>query len=393
MRVPVAKVTDTHVYFTVPDPAPEVIVLDGPYGAGFKGSIAPGSIPYGAGFKGSIAPGSIPYGVKQIEAATIDLACLEPKAIPDSVTHLHLYDLNAQTVIPASVKHLFVLNFKADSIAFVPDTVTHLYVHVCDRGLAPVDQVHYLFARASVPGWISSKYPQDPKYRYREEYQEFFFDSCFAVVKRTPKAVVPAPTEPCVLVVGKTYTDLVISDAITDTLIVPNAYAGPIRPGSIPERITKLDLTNCSINELEPRAIGETVTHLFLRTLTEKLAVPPSITHLVVWYFQSPMIKYVPSTVTHLYIHTGDSKYAPQDRVHYLFHPSNISDSNLTRFETEKLDVSLELNKPFENMGAVFKREPKKPIANDCSGIILAEITKLNARIDSLVTAVEELAK
>lgn len=392
MKITVAKVTDAHVYFTISEPTPEVIDLP---------------VFHRKGFEGSIAPGSIPHGVKQIDAASVTLGKLEAGAIPDSVTHLHLVTLNDKMVIPPSVKHLFLLDFKPGMIAFVPDTVTHLYIHAWDHELAPPDRVHYLFRRFSIPGWFNRNHTRDVRYCYSEEYQEHLFGSCFAVVKRTPKTVMPT-SESCVLIVGKTYTDLVIPDTIMDTLLGPDGYRGPIRPGSIPRRITKLDLHNNRVTELEPGVIHDAVTHLSLRILTKDMTIPSSVKHLAIYDYAPSMIKYVPLTVTHLYIHVDDRELAPKDRVHYLFRAFYITDRNINLFEAEGLDTSLSTDAiPFEHMKGVIKREPKKPTAkgvvdpkpacpstatcSECSCKAMTKIESLEAQIAALKATVDSL--
>lgn len=336
MRVTVSSIRDGQVWFNIPQPIPEVIRL-----------------PY---FTGLIAPGSIPNGVKQVSATSHVVRELLPGAIPDSVTHLYLIYLSSKIVIPATVKHLFVLDFKADMIAFVPDTVTHLYIHNGDRKQAPPDREHYLYTGALIS--IEKSHKDQTKYVYSEEHREYVLDKDFLVVKRTPKAM------PLTITVGKTYTDLVISDSVTDTLNVPGTYRGLLRSGSIPKRITKVIFCDFGVKELEQGVITDSVTHLSINSLTAQMVIPPSVKHLAVTGFGRDMIKYVPSTVSHLYVYAPYRDAVPKDRVHYVFHLLDSSQHKLKTLENEGFDVSRSFDEPFKHMKLLVKRVPVETLVS-----------------------------
>lgn len=400
MRAQVLTVTEDYVSFDISDPIPEVVVLD---------SFEQPS------FKGSIKPGSIPYGVKQVDAAHVVVEKLIEGAIPNSVTHLFINTLNANTVIPSSVKHLFVLNFETDMTEFVPKTVKCLYIHCWDCSKAPQDWVHYLYIRVCTWRLLGT---EDSRYEYDEEYHKSLFDSSFSVVKRTPKTMSASigPT----LTVGKTYTELIIDDSVTDTLKVPCDYTGLLRPGSIPIRVSRVIFKGKAVTVLEPGVITDSVTHLSVMNLTDEMAIPASVKHLAVMNFKSDMISYVPSTVTHLYVHVTDRMSAPQDRVHYLFYLLHSSAPNLKTLGAGRFDVSLSEDKPFKCMKTIVKRVPVEvltskdallkvpveprtggmergaiPAPNSCvcSNQVLTAIAGLDERITALAVAVEILGQ
>lgn len=366
MRLTILKVTDSQVWFNIPEPVPEVIILPS--------------------FEGSIAPKRIPYGVKRIRSSLTTYNKLTSGAIPSSLTHLCLNQLIEGSIIPPSVRHLFLFNFRKETIALIPKTVTHLYIHYWDHEKAPSDRIHYLFAGLKD---AASEYVRCRAFDHAEEQQETFFDGPFWFVKRIPKL--------CELTVGKTYTELIISDSETDTLVIPEGYKGPIRPGSIPKTITKLDLHNCLFSDLGEDFITDSVTHLFLFSITKQTVIPASVTHLAVEKYCSDTTQYIPSTVTHLYIHISYQCNAPPDRAHYLFWFEQISNDNPLAYKTDKLDASgPHSDMPFECIRSAFKREPREPAV--LSPVTMppsqaaTEIANLRAQVAALTATINKLA-
>lgn len=292
----VSLVKSQYVEFNIPEPVPEAIILPN--------------------FNGTIRPGSIPSQVKRIDAVQGTITELLPGSIPDSVTHLYLEELTSSMVIPSSVTHLVVLDFKKDMIAFVPSTVTHLYVHAVDHTKAPADRDHYFFTRGT---FDMSRYFKGKGYNLGEQFEDDSFGSILSVIKRTidsttteptpvpidtePVSIdtelksVPIDTEPepeqtpsTEITVGKTYTDLGILESVGRWIVVP-AFAGSIRPGSIPERIVCVNLKNCDVTELEPGVITDSVTHLFLRELNGRMTIPASVKYLAILNFKRCMLR------------------------------------------------------------------------------------------------------
>lgn len=212
--------------------------------------------------KGRLSSSSIPAHVERVDASECIIKELEAGVIANTVTHLYLRTLTRSMVIPASVKHLFVFDFKQHMITFVPVTVTHLYLHVADRKEGPADRIHYLFRSGAYAYKI---YSEDGKYNLDEGSYDHSFDTSRFVIKRTPKQLVPPALVQDLITVGETYQELIIDDSVTDILCIPT-FTGLIRPGSIPTRITQVDMKNCSMDELEPGVISDSVTHLYLGT-------------------------------------------------------------------------------------------------------------------------------
>lgn len=362
MRVSLSA-TSLPIKFNICDPAPETIELPP--------------------FKGILSSGSIPQGVKQLDTSAATLEGIEEGAIPDSVTHLLVRSLNERCLIPPTVLHLFVFDYSDCMLRFVPSTVTHLYMHRADHKQGP-NRMHYLFGCMSS---IPIRSCENKGYESIEAYQEKLFGRILFIIKRKPKQVL-AVTHliPDVITVGKTYTELVIPDSIKDTIAIPRNFKGLIRPGSIPDSVTNLVLISSEIYELEPRVIPDSVTHLSLRTLTPLITIPPTVKHLAVMDFNSETIKHVPSTVTHLYIHTADRTFAPKDRIHYLFHSIPLPDLDLASLGIDMFDVSMVTDDaPFAHIAIVIKREPKQSIN---AAQILIEVAKLSAQIVDLKTII-----
>ena len=136
-------------------------------------------------FTGQLRPGSIPKRIECLNLKDCDINKIEEGVITDSVTHLFLVRLNGRMVIPASVKHLAILDFTRDTLQYVPKTVTHLYIHLLDCKHAPVDRPHYLFRMQGFEGKESMF--QSDAYMVSEPYSASPFAYTTTFVKREPK--------------------------------------------------------------------------------------------------------------------------------------------------------------------------------------------------------------
>lgn len=363
MQVSLAK--SQYVEFNIPEPVPEVIVLPE--------------------FEGMIRPGSIPPQVKIIDAHACTITKLEPGAIPNSVTHLYLRNLTKDMVIPASVTHLVVFIFREDMIRFVPLTVTHLYIHTANHQDAPADRDHYYYngGALGIPQYLRRR-----GYILGELFQDESFGHALSVIKRTceqPATELEQPTE-MVIRVGKVYTELDISES--GECIIPPAFTGRLRPGSIPERFVCVNLKNCEIDELEPGVITDSVTHLFLRELNEHMTIPASVKHLAIFNFRRNMLQYVPSTVTNLYIHLADRYDMPTDRPHYVFRMQGFERKQF-RLQRDIYDVTGPFSDSRFGYKTTFaKREPKPTLDK-----AMIEITSLKAEVASLKATVQNLTQ
>ena len=303
----------------------------------------------------TIVPGSIPEGTERVDAHVRIFTELLPGAIPDSVTHMYVKKLTSNIHIPSTVKHLAVLDFKKKMIAHVPDTVTHLYVHVLDSAEAPLDQIHYLFILSIHNIGSSIK----KGFNLSKPFDKNLFGYPWTIVKCIPKHTAveskPEPPTETGIIVGKTYTELIINDA-EGTGLFPPIFTGLLRPGSIPSRFTCVNLKNNSVAELEPGVITDSVTHLYLRELNEHMAIPSSVTHLAILNYKSSMLQYVPPTVTHLHIHYYDRAQAPVDLPHYLFNMCPIERSECERGTIYSVSESYE-DQSFGYSTNVVKRE------------------------------------
>ena len=256
--------------FDIPEPVPEMVELPP--------------------FQGSIQPGSIPSQVKRLDMAWSLVTELVEGAIPDSVTHLWLRDLNEKMVIPSSVKHLFVLNFRKSMIQFVPSTVTHLYVHVWDAGHAPTNRIHYI---CSAMRKSKSFLEQDGQYEVSDMYSEHFFKDPSTIVKRTPKVGS--------IIVGETYTELTIKCDQGD-LVFPEDFNHKLRSGDIPSGTKRIRFNDDYDRDIGPDIITDAVTQLVLGK-----------------GYARPLLSGAIPESTDLLIHADNLDYAPRDRPFFLY--------------------------------------------------------------------------
>lgn len=266
--------------FYIPEPVPEMVVLPM--------------------FEGSIGAGSIPPQVKRLKCLSMVTELVEG-AIPNSVTHLFLRDLNEKMVIPSSVKHLFVINFRKDMIQFVPSTVTHLYVHSWDIMHAPTDYVHYVFNTRSVS---KTDFSQDGLYEVGQEYSEHFFTDPTTIVKRTPRAISSTLEETLranCIIVGETYIELTIEDDHGD-LVLPDGFNHKLRPGDVPLSTKRIRFNDEYNQKLEPGVINETVEQLVLGK-----------------GFKQPLQPGAIPVTTDLYIYTRNQEFVPTDQSFFLY--------------------------------------------------------------------------
>lgn len=158
---------------------------------------------------------------------------------------------------------------------------------------------------------------------------------------------------------GKHYVKLVIPDPVPTDIVIPMLEGRMIRPGSIPLEVTRVDYRDGSLIELEKGVITDAVTHLLVAKLTERMAIPASVTDLFVLDFKTHMLKRVPKTVTHLYVHAADHRQVPASIPNYLFHmgPTTIPEScyDASVFEIgEQYTVNL-----FDKQMMIVHRVPK----------------------------------
>lgn len=220
-----------------------------------------------------------------------------------------------------------------------------------------------------------------------------------------PEPVSAAAPVPLTITVGKTYSDLVIDDSVTDTLKLSSVGVG-LRPGSIPTRITRIDFEKCIVSELESGVITDSVTHLFLNKLTQRISIPASVKHLAVLNFEKHMIQYVPATVTHMYIHIKDQQLRPE-QVHYLFDRGPNSLDAYVSIEQGPFGITKFCDsKPFQSMWSIYKVTPHVPEqyvheqltktvteTQPPSDPVMTEITDLKAQVADLKTIILDLVQ
>lgn len=143
--------------------------------------------------------------------------------------------------------------------------------------------------------------------------------------------------------------------------VYTSKYDNSINPGTIIEAVQVVNASESNITELLPGAIPDSVTHLYLKVLTDRMHIPPSVTHLAVLDFKKEMIAHVPSTVTDLYVHIIDREQGPTDRVLYLFSRCGSGIFEKVQGLEYNLSRSFE-DKSFGTMLTVAKLIPKQPI-------------------------------
>ena len=299
MKVPVVQGTTNIAQFSIKQPTPAMIEL--------------------SHFVGTIVPGSIPLGVRKINARSCHITELAKDAIPSSVTHLYLRRLNKSMVIPLSVTHLVILNFESHMALLVPSTVTHLYIYYTASEEAPAGETHYLFS--SDPADL--RVPSNNRYRIGDARSKVLFNDEVSTLKREHKSS-PLPKIPTIF--------------IKDHIINP------------------------MLSDLEWRAIYVSDTHLHIRRLDKDIAIPFSIRHLAILNYTRDMLKYVPKTVTHLYIHLTDREEGPTDMEHYLFCSQKFAFQR-TELADENFNTSAVCgNSSFGYVTYVVKRELKSKL-------------------------------
>ena len=89
-----------------------------------------------------------------------------------------------------------------------------------------------------------------------------------------------------------------------------------LQPGSVPHHIKQLKF--CQSNAIEPGALGPSVTHVYLRTLTLDMHIPSTVEHLVIYGYDG--LVPLPSNVPNVYIHASDAHRLKTPCVHFIYH-------------------------------------------------------------------------